>query len=136
MLFTRWATTKITISTQNDNFNHFEWNRCHFVPLLSFSEHLFSSQLKISHVLNGTTPEIQHGKWGPLKNPHKTISTMEKRGRLLWSFCIYFDNWCEQILKMWKENEIWQLKLEKVADNFLSCGWKQNWYFIFQKFPT
>ena len=26
---------------------------------------VFFSQLEISHVLNGTTPEIQHRKWGP-----------------------------------------------------------------------
>ena len=30
-------------------------NNCHFVPLLSLKQHLFSSQLKISHVLNRTT---------------------------------------------------------------------------------
>ena len=42
---------------QNENYFHskwqlrtfWEWNRCHFV-------HLFSSQLEISDVLNGTTP--------------------------------------------------------------------------------
>ena len=29
---TSWATDKMTtIFTQNDNFDHFEWNRCHFV---------------------------------------------------------------------------------------------------------
>ena len=61
-VFIRWATDKMTtISTQNDNFDHFEWNKCHFVHLLS----LFSSQLEISHVLNGPTPENQHRKWGP-----------------------------------------------------------------------
>ena len=49
-----------TIFTQNDNFDHFEWNRCHFLRLLSLQQHLFSSQLEISHVLNGTTPKIQH----------------------------------------------------------------------------
>ena len=33
---TSWSTDKMTtIFTQNDNFNHFEWNRCHFVCLLS-----------------------------------------------------------------------------------------------------
>ena len=63
---TSWATDKMTIIfTQNDNFDHFEWNICHFVHLLSLYQHLFSSQLEISQVLNGTTPEIQHRKWGP-----------------------------------------------------------------------
>ena len=38
-----------TIFTQNDNFDHFE-NFCVF------------TQLVISHVLKGTTPEIQHRK--------------------------------------------------------------------------
>ena len=33
---TRQATDKMTIIfTQNNNFDHFEWNRCHFVHLLS-----------------------------------------------------------------------------------------------------
>ena len=60
-----WATDKITtIFTQNDNFDHFERNRCDFVPLLSLYQHLFPSKLEISHVLNGTTPEIQHRKCG------------------------------------------------------------------------
>ena len=64
---TSWATDKITcIFTQNDNFDHFEWNRCHLVHLLSLQQHLFSSQLEIGHVLNRTNPEIQHRKWGPL----------------------------------------------------------------------
>ena len=40
---------------QNDNFDHFEWNRCHFVHLLS----LLTTQLEIAHMLNGTTPETQ-----------------------------------------------------------------------------
>ena len=26
---------------------------------------IFSSQLEIGHVLNGTTPKIQHRNWGP-----------------------------------------------------------------------
>ena len=34
-------------------------NSCHFVSLL---QHLFSSQLEISDVLNETTPEIRHRK--------------------------------------------------------------------------
>ena len=34
-------------------------NICHFVSL---QQQLFSSQLEISHILNGTTPEIQHRK--------------------------------------------------------------------------
>ena len=35
-VFTSWATDKMTtIFTQNYNFDHFEWNRCHFVHLLS-----------------------------------------------------------------------------------------------------
>ena len=33
---TSWATDKITtVFTQNDNFDHFEWNKCHFVHLIS-----------------------------------------------------------------------------------------------------
>ena len=36
-IVTSWATDKMTtIFPQNDNFDHFEWNRCHFVHLLSF----------------------------------------------------------------------------------------------------
>ena len=31
-----------------------------FVHLLSLKQHLFSSQLEISHLLNGTTPKNQH----------------------------------------------------------------------------
>ena len=31
-----WTTDKMTtVFSQKDNFNHFEWNRCHFVHLLS-----------------------------------------------------------------------------------------------------
>ena len=60
-----WATHKmITIFTQNDYFHHFEWNRYHFVDLLSLWQHLSSSQLEIGHMINGTTHEIQHRKWG------------------------------------------------------------------------
>jgi len=33
-------------------------NRCHFVSSSAFN----NSQLEISHMLNGTTPEIQHRK--------------------------------------------------------------------------
>ena len=63
---TSWAIDKMTIIfTQNHNFDHFEWNRCHFVHLLSLYQHLFSSQLEISHMLNGTTPENQHRNRGP-----------------------------------------------------------------------
>ena len=35
-------------------------NSCHFVSCLY--QHLFSSQLEISKVINGTIPEIQHRK--------------------------------------------------------------------------
>ena len=46
-----------TIFSRNDNFDHFE---CIFVHLLSlYNQYLFNSQLEISHVLNGTTPEIK-----------------------------------------------------------------------------
>ena len=41
-------------------------NSCHFVSCSAFNNSLFSSQLEISHVLHGTTPEIQHKKCGPL----------------------------------------------------------------------
>ena len=41
-----------------NQLNYFEWYRCHFVHLLRLYQHLFSSQLEISHVLNGTTPEF------------------------------------------------------------------------------
>ena len=69
---TSWATDKMsTIFTQNDNFDHFEWNRCHFEHLLRLYKHLFSSQFEISHVLNGTTHEIQHRKSIQLKPKFK-----------------------------------------------------------------
>ena len=51
--------------SQNDNFDHFEWKRCYFLHLLSLQQNVFSSQLEISHVLNGTTPKIQYREWGP-----------------------------------------------------------------------
>jgi hypothetical protein len=54
-----WATDKMTtIFTQNDNFDHFE-------SVAQLVKQLHSSQLEISHVLNGTTPESQHRKWEP-----------------------------------------------------------------------
>ena len=37
-------------------------NSCHFVSWSAFNNSFFSSQLEISHVLNGTTPESQHRK--------------------------------------------------------------------------
>ena len=58
-----------TIFTQNDNFNHFKWNKCNFVHFLRYisacNKKIFYSQFEISHVLNGTTPKIQNRKWGP-----------------------------------------------------------------------
>ena len=34
-------------------------------------QNLFSPQLDINHVLNGTTPKIQHRKWGPKRDKRK-----------------------------------------------------------------
>ena len=51
--------------TQNGRNGHFEQKRCHFVHFLSLQQHLFSSQLEISQVLNGTTPKNQHRYKGP-----------------------------------------------------------------------
>ena len=63
---TNWATDNMTcIFTQNDNFDNFKWNSCHFVHLLSLLQHLFSSQLEISHVVNGPTAKNQHRCRGP-----------------------------------------------------------------------
>ena len=45
---------------QNDNFGNFGWNSCHFVRLLILYQHLFSSQLEISRLLNGPTAQNQH----------------------------------------------------------------------------
>ena len=77
-----------TIFTQNDNFDNFEWNKSHFVHFLSLQQHLFSSQLEISHVLNGTTAEIQHRKWGP----RSLDSRKEYLGRL-WTWLSPSKSW-------------------------------------------
>ena len=66
---------------QNDNFDHFEWNICHIVHLHSLYQHSISSQLEISLVLNGTTPIIQHRKWGHIKQEfaEKTKTAAKKQ---------------------------------------------------------
>ena len=43
-------------------------NSCHFVSCCK--QQLFSSQLEISHVLNGTNPENQHRNRGPRLHPN------------------------------------------------------------------
>lgn len=88
---TSWATDKMkTIFTQNDNLNHFGWNRCHFLHLLSLQQHLFSYQLEISHVLIGTTSEIQQRKGGPkfltwslTIKPHLGIEKRKRKNNIL-----------------------------------------------------
>ena len=57
---------------------------CAFAQLLT---NLFSSQLEISHVLNGTTPKIQHRKWRPIsffaerdENGHRWILQIRNCG--------------------------------------------------------
>ena len=40
-------------------------NSCHFVSCSACNNKLFSSQLEKSHLLNGTTSEVQHRKYGP-----------------------------------------------------------------------
>ena len=56
---TSWA------NTQNGRSCHYQWKWLSFCQLLQ--QHLFSSQLEISHVLNGTTPGNQHRNRGPYK---------------------------------------------------------------------
>ena len=42
---------------------------CYFVSCSACNNsYIFCSLLEISHVLNGTTPEIQHWNWGPQRN--------------------------------------------------------------------
>ena len=50
-----------------------KWSKLSFwvkiVVILSVAQleqQVFSAQLEISHMLNGTTPKIQHRKWGPM----------------------------------------------------------------------
>ena len=64
---TSWATDKMkTIFTQNENFDHFEWNIC--MSFCAFAQlvipFIFFSAWDLSSV-NEATPKIQYKKWGP-----------------------------------------------------------------------
>ena len=74
-VLTSWTIDKMTtIFTQNGNFTNFEWNVCHFVNLLRLQQHLFHSQIEISHVLNGPTVKNQHRCRAPKSSQERNCS--------------------------------------------------------------
>ena len=58
-------------------------NSCHCVSCSACTKQLVSSQLEISHVLNGTTSEFHHRKWEPKSAHIKYHNHMVKKDLML-----------------------------------------------------
>ena len=85
------------------------YNGCHFVSCSSYNEELFSSQLEINHVLNGTTPkfntENEDLKWRKNNNCSNFKSEQE-----FWSVKSKLGD-CLKLV--WPSQNIWILGMSK-----------------------
>ena len=89
-VFTRRATEKMTtIFTQNDNFDHFEWIRCHFVHFLRLHQHLYAWDNSQKNQQRNRGPKA--AKMGAKSHPLSTIHIClyVHKDKILWGLIWY-----------------------------------------------